>query len=118
MDGCSLCLEDYSSKLSTISWAPTLESQPSHKKPDWFGTQFLIKSASPICVQSSCQRVVVIVHPTEEASIVMESLITAMTITTVTAANNRRSDGLSPLLDSVWHCVPKVVDQLSPLVVC
>ncbi|KAH8962964.1 hypothetical protein BDL97_05G128500 [Sphagnum fallax] len=62
MDGCSLCLEDYSSKLSTISWAPTLESQPSHKKPDWFGTQFLIKSASPICVQSSCQRVVVIVH--------------------------------------------------------
>jgi hypothetical protein len=29
MDGCSLCLEDHSSKLSTISWAPTLESQPS-----------------------------------------------------------------------------------------
>jgi hypothetical protein len=41
------------------------------KKPDWFGTQFLIKSASPICVQSSCQRVVVTVPPTEEASIVM-----------------------------------------------
>lgn len=41
------------------------------KKPDWFGTRFLIKSASPICVESSCQRVVVIVHPTEEASIVM-----------------------------------------------
>ncbi|CAM6027028.1 unnamed protein product [Sphagnum balticum] len=38
MDGCSLlalCLEDYSSKLSTISWAPILESQPSHKKPDY-----------------------------------------------------------------------------------